>query len=90
MKAIEEWHAAFQRTVSQEFPLYLRWRGIEATLALAQSSHAKIVIIVAEKMGCRFSATLIRRAANQKLKIGQLDKPFSLRAQRRPRRGAIH
>jgi len=38
--------AAFQRTVSQGISdSYLRWRGIEATLALAQSSNAKIVII---------------------------------------------
>jgi regulator of protease activity HflC (stomatin/prohibitin superfamily) len=38
--------AAFQRTVSQGISeSYLRWRGIEATLALAQSSNSKIVII---------------------------------------------
>jgi len=38
--------AAFQRTVSQGISdSYLRWRGIEATLALAQSKNAKIVII---------------------------------------------
>jgi regulator of protease activity HflC (stomatin/prohibitin superfamily) len=38
--------AAFQRTVSQGISdSYLRWRGIEATLALAQSSNTKIVII---------------------------------------------
>jgi regulator of protease activity HflC (stomatin/prohibitin superfamily) len=37
--------AAFQRTVSQGISdSYLRWRGIEATLALAQSKNAKIVI----------------------------------------------
>ena len=36
--------AAFQRTVSQGISeSYLRWRGIEATLALAQSPNAKIV-----------------------------------------------
>ena len=38
--------AAFQRTVSQGISdSYLRWRGIEATLALAQSTNTKIVII---------------------------------------------
>lgn len=44
--------AAFQRTVSQGISdSYLRWRGIEATLALAQSSNAKIVIIGNSKDG---------------------------------------
>ena len=38
--------AAFQTTVSQGISdSYLRWRGIEATLALSQSTNAKIVII---------------------------------------------
>ena len=38
--------AAFQRTVSQGISdSYLRWRGIEATLALAQSKNSKIVVI---------------------------------------------
>ena len=36
----------FQRTVSQGISdSYLRWRGIEATLQLAQSPNAKIVVI---------------------------------------------
>jgi regulator of protease activity HflC (stomatin/prohibitin superfamily) len=44
--------AAFQRTVSQGISdSYLRWRGIEATLALAQSHNAKIVIIGSGKEG---------------------------------------
>lgn len=44
--------AAFQRIVSQGIsPSYLRWRGIEATLALAQSRNAKIVIIGSGKDG---------------------------------------
>lgn len=44
--------AAFQRTVSQGISdSYLRWRGIEATLALAQSANAKIVIIGSGKDG---------------------------------------
>jgi regulator of protease activity HflC (stomatin/prohibitin superfamily) len=44
--------AAFQRTVSQGISdSYLRWRGIEATLALAQSSNSKIVIIGSGKDG---------------------------------------
>jgi regulator of protease activity HflC (stomatin/prohibitin superfamily) len=38
--------AAFQRTVSQGISdSYLRWQGIQATLALAQSNNTKIVII---------------------------------------------
>ncbi len=37
---------AFQQTVSQGISdSYVRWRGIEATLQLAQSNNAKIVII---------------------------------------------
>ncbi len=44
--------AAFQQTVSKGISeLYLRWRGIEATLALAQSSNSKIVVIGSGKDG---------------------------------------
>jgi regulator of protease activity HflC (stomatin/prohibitin superfamily) len=44
--------AAFQRTVSKGISdSYLRWRGIEATLALAQSPNSKIVIIGSGKDG---------------------------------------
>ncbi len=44
--------AAFQRTVSQGISeSYLRWRGIEATIALAQSQNAKIVVIGSGKDG---------------------------------------
>jgi prohibitin 2 len=44
--------AAFQRTVSQGISeSYLRWRGIEATLELARSPNAKIVIDVNPKDG---------------------------------------
>jgi len=44
--------AAFQQTVSQGISdSYLRWRGIEATLALAQSQNAKIVIVGGGKDG---------------------------------------
>ena len=44
--------AAFQRTVSEGISdSYLRWRGIEATLALAQSRNSKIVIIGGGKDG---------------------------------------
>jgi len=44
--------AAFQKTVSQGISdSYLRWRGIEATLQLAQSPNTKIVIIGAGKDG---------------------------------------
>jgi len=44
--------AAFQRTVSQGISdSYLRWQGINATLALAQSPNAKVVIIGSGKNG---------------------------------------
>jgi len=44
--------AAFQRTVSQGISeSYLRWRGIEATLALAKSPNSKIVVIGSGKDG---------------------------------------
>jgi regulator of protease activity HflC (stomatin/prohibitin superfamily) len=43
---------AFQQIVSQGISeSYLRWRGIEATLQLAQSTNAKIVIIGGGKEG---------------------------------------
>jgi len=44
--------AAFQRTISQGISTsYLRWRGIEATLALARSPNTKVVIIGSGKDG---------------------------------------
>ena len=44
--------AAFQRIVSQGISdSYLRWRGIEATLALAQSPNSKVVVIGSGKDG---------------------------------------
>ncbi len=44
--------AAFQKTVSQGISeSYLRWRGIEATLLLAQSPNAKVVVIGSGKDG---------------------------------------
>ena len=44
--------AAFQRTVSAGITdSYLRWQGINATLALAQSPNAKIVVIGAGRDG---------------------------------------
>ena len=44
--------AAFQQTVSKGISdSYLRWRGIEATLLLAQSPNAKVVIIGSGKDG---------------------------------------
>ncbi|HML08065.1 MAG TPA: SPFH domain-containing protein [Xanthobacteraceae bacterium] len=44
--------AAFQQTVSKGISdSYLRWRGIEATLALAQSPNSKIVVIGTGKDG---------------------------------------
>src|SRR5207237_1291288 len=42
----------FQQTVSQGISeSYLRWRGIEATLQLSQSTNAKVVIIGSGKDG---------------------------------------
>jgi regulator of protease activity HflC (stomatin/prohibitin superfamily) len=44
--------AAFQRIIGQGISdSYLRWRGIEATLALAQSPNSKIIIIGSGKDG---------------------------------------
>jgi prohibitin 2 len=44
--------AAFQKTVSQGISeSYLRWRGIEATLLLAQSPNSKVVVIGSGKDG---------------------------------------
>jgi len=44
--------AAFQRTVTQGISdSYLRWQGIQATLALAQSHNTKIIIIGSGKGG---------------------------------------
>jgi regulator of protease activity HflC (stomatin/prohibitin superfamily) len=44
--------AAFQQTVGQGITdSYLRWRGIEATLALSQSQNSKIVVIGGGKDG---------------------------------------
>jgi regulator of protease activity HflC (stomatin/prohibitin superfamily) len=44
--------AAFQKTVSQGISeSYLRWRGIEATLELALSQNAKVVVIGSGKDG---------------------------------------
>jgi hypothetical protein len=42
----------FQQTVSQGISeSYLRWRGIEATLQLSQSTHSKVVLIGSGKDG---------------------------------------
>src|SRR5262249_30334101 len=42
----------FQQTVSQGITeSYLRWRGIEATLQLSQSTNAKVVVIGSGKDG---------------------------------------
>jgi len=44
--------AAFQKTVSQGISeSYLRWRGIEATIALSQSQNTKVVVIGSGKDG---------------------------------------
>ena len=45
---------AFQQTVSNGISdSYLRWRGIEATLDLAKSPNAKVVIIGSGATVCR-------------------------------------
>jgi regulator of protease activity HflC (stomatin/prohibitin superfamily) len=58
--------AAFQQTVSKGISdSYLRWRGIDATLRLAQSPNAKVVVIGAGKDGLpiiRNSDTLLPAA----------------------------
>ena len=44
--------AAFQETVSKGISdSYLRWRGIDVTLQLAQSPNAKVVVIGSGKHG---------------------------------------
>ena len=44
--------AAFQQTVSKGISdSYLRWQGIQATLRLAQSPNAKVVVIGSGKDG---------------------------------------
>lgn len=44
--------AAFQQTVQQGIsPTYLQWRGIEATLQLATSPNAKVIVIGSGKDG---------------------------------------
>ena len=66
--------AAFQKTVSQGISdSYLRWRGIEATLALAQSPNSKIVVIGSGKDGLPII-------------LGNVDNPAGGRCARRPRR----
>jgi regulator of protease activity HflC (stomatin/prohibitin superfamily) len=62
--------AAFQRTVSQGISdSYLRWRGIEATLALAQSPNTKIVIIGGGKDGLPIILGNVDNSAAQNLRL---------------------
>lgn len=69
--------AAFQRTVSQGISeSYLRWRGIEATLALAQSPNTKIVIIGSGKDGLPII-------------LGNVDNPVSHEAGLKPAEAGI-
>ena len=64
--------AAFQRIVGQGISeSYLRWRGIEATLALAQSQNAKVVVIGSGKDGLPII-------------LGNLDGPPASPAQTKP------
>ena len=64
--------AAFQKTVSQGISdSYLRWRGIEATLALAQSNNAKIVVIGTGKDGLPII-------------LGNVDSPHALTEPQKP------
>ena len=61
--------AAFQRTVSEGISdSYLRWRGIEATLALAQSRNSKVVIIGGGKDGLPIILGNVDGVAGSKLK----------------------
>jgi regulator of protease activity HflC (stomatin/prohibitin superfamily) len=62
----------FQQTVSQGISeSYLRWRGIEATLQLSQSTNAKVVIIGSGKDGLPVI-------------LGNVDSPASLPTARTP------
>jgi regulator of protease activity HflC (stomatin/prohibitin superfamily) len=62
----------FQQTVSQGISdSYLRWRGIEATLQLSQSTNAKVVIIGSGKDGLPII-------------LGNVDTPASLPTARTP------
>jgi regulator of protease activity HflC (stomatin/prohibitin superfamily) len=62
----------FQQTVSQGISdSYLRWRGIEATLQLSQSTNAKVVIIGSGKDGLPVI-------------LGNVDTPASLPTARTP------
>jgi regulator of protease activity HflC (stomatin/prohibitin superfamily) len=66
--------AAFQRIIGQGISdSYLRWRGIEATLALAQSPNSKIIIIGSGKDGLPII-------------LGNVDSPLA--AQPKPENGA--
>jgi regulator of protease activity HflC (stomatin/prohibitin superfamily) len=67
--------AAFQKTVSEGISdSYLRWRGIEATLKLAESNNAKIVIIGSGKDG-------------MPIILGNVDAPSPARPDARPAGG---
>src|SRR5215831_10500911 len=66
--------AAFQRTVSEGISdSYLRWRGIEATLALAQSRNSKIVIIGGGKDGLPVILGNVDNAAGSTAKAAATD-----------------
>ena len=68
--------AAFQQTVSQGISdSYLRWSGIEATLAIAQSPNTKIVIVGNGKDGLPVI-------------LGNVDSPLSAAAKPEPGPGA--
>ena len=49
---------------------YLKWRGIEATLALSQSNNAKVVVIGAGNSGL----PLILNTGNEEIKNGKPQK----------------
>jgi regulator of protease activity HflC (stomatin/prohibitin superfamily) len=52
---------AFQEIVSQGISdSYLRWRGIEATLQLSQSTNSKVVIIGSGRQGFQVSGRVKR------------------------------
>ena len=51
--------ADFQRIVAAGISeQLLRWKGIEATVKIAESTNSKVVVIGSGKMGCRSSSVI--------------------------------
>jgi regulator of protease activity HflC (stomatin/prohibitin superfamily) len=75
----------FQQTVSQGISdSYLRWRGIEATLQLSQSTNAKTASSATAKTVCRSSEVLHRRRLRGIQRTGTIRKGPRLRVRRAP------